>query len=44
VLDNNVRQTVTDLSFEKLPVDVTVALDVSASVTDPAGALRQPSH
>ncbi len=31
--DNGVVQEVTDASFEKLPIDVTVALDVSESVT-----------
>ena len=33
VLDNGVKQVVSDLSFGKLPIDVTVALDVSESVT-----------
>jgi VWFA-related protein len=33
VLDNGVPQQVTDLSYGKLPIDVTVALDVSYSVT-----------
>lgn len=33
VLDNGVRQRVTEVSYEKLPIDVTVALDVSYSVT-----------
>jgi VWFA-related protein len=32
VLDNGVRQAVADFSYEKLPIDVTVALDVSGSV------------
>jgi VWFA-related protein len=32
--DNGVLQTVTDISFEKLPIDVTIAFDVSLSVTD----------
>jgi VWFA-related protein len=46
VLDNGVPQEITDVSFEKLPIDVTVVLDVSASVTGPAldelrRALRQ---
>ena len=36
VLDNGVPQQVTDVSYEKLPIDVTVALDVSFSV---AGSL-----
>jgi len=31
--DNDVPQTVLDISYEKLPIDVTVALDVSQSVT-----------
>ena len=35
VVDNGVPQVVTDVSYEKLPIDVTVALDVSASVTGP---------
>jgi VWFA-related protein len=33
VLDNGVRQEISDLSYERLPIDVTVVLDVSASVT-----------
>lgn len=33
VRDNGVPQTVLDVSYEKLPIDVTVALDVSQSVT-----------
>jgi VWFA-related protein len=33
VLDNGVTQAVSEVSYEKLPIDVTVALDVSASVT-----------
>ena len=33
VLDNGVRQRVTEVSYERLPIDVTVALDVSYSVT-----------
>jgi VWFA-related protein len=32
LLDNGVRQEITDVSYEKLPIDVTVVLDVSASV------------
>jgi hypothetical protein len=32
--DNGVLQTITDISFEKLPIDVTIAFDVSLSVTD----------
>jgi VWFA-related protein len=35
VLDNGVPQQITDVSYEKLPIDVTVLLDVSASVTGP---------
>jgi VWFA-related protein len=31
-----VRQEITEISYEKLPIDVTVLLDVSASVTGPA--------
>ena len=33
LLDNGVRQEIFDLSYGKLPIDVTVALDVSYSVT-----------
>ena len=33
LLDNGVPQQISDLSFERLPIDVTVVLDVSASVT-----------
>jgi VWFA-related protein len=33
VLDNGVPQDVTEVSYEKLPIDVTVVLDISASVT-----------
>lgn len=33
VLDNGVRQELIDVSYDKLPIDVTVALDVSKSVT-----------
>jgi VWFA-related protein len=35
LLDNGVAQKITDVSYEKLPIDVTVLLDVSASVTGP---------
>ena len=35
LLDNGVPQEITDVSYEKLPIDVTVLLDVSASVTGP---------
>ena len=46
LLDNGVPQQIVDVSHEKLPIDVTVLLDVSASVTGPAldelrRALRQ---
>jgi VWFA-related protein len=33
VFDNGVAQEIAEVSYEKLPIDVTVALDVSASVT-----------
>jgi len=33
LLDNGVPQQITNLIYEKLPIDVTVVLDVSASVT-----------
>lgn len=33
LVDNGVAQDITDVSFGKLPIDVTVALDVSYSVT-----------
>jgi VWFA-related protein len=33
IVDNGVLQQVAGISYEKLPIDVTVALDVSASVT-----------
>jgi VWFA-related protein len=36
LLDNGVRQDITEISYEKLPIDVTVLLDVSASVTGSA--------
>jgi len=35
VLDNGVVQQVSDVSYEKLPIDLTVILDVSASVGGP---------
>ena len=46
LLDNGVAQDVTDIAYEKLPIDVTMLLDVSASVTGPVldelrRALRQ---
>lgn len=46
LLDNGVPQQITDVSYEKLPIDVTVLLDTSASVTGAAldrlrSALRQ---
>lgn len=33
LLDNGVRQTIANISFESLPIDVTVLFDISASVT-----------
>ena len=33
LLDNGVPQQISDLSYERLPIDVIVVLDVSASVT-----------
>jgi VWFA-related protein len=33
VLDNGVAQKITDVSYERLPIDVTIALDTSLSVT-----------
>jgi VWFA-related protein len=33
ILDNGVPQQITDVTYEKLPIDVTVLLDISASVT-----------
>src|SRR3954467_8661090 len=33
LLDNGVAQEISDLNYERLPIDVTVVLDVSASVT-----------
>jgi len=42
LLDNGVPQEITDVSYERLPIDVTVVLDVSASVTGPVlDQLRQ---
>jgi Ca-activated chloride channel family protein len=46
LLDNGVKQDVSDVTYEKLPIDVTFVLDVSASVTGAAldelrRALRQ---
>lgn len=35
LVDNGVPQEITGLSYEKLPIDVTLLLDVSASVTGP---------
>jgi VWFA-related protein len=35
LLDNGVPQQISDLTYERLPIDVTVVLDVSASVTGP---------
>jgi VWFA-related protein len=36
LLDNGVPQQISDVSYEKLPIDVTVLLDTSASVTGAA--------
>ena len=33
ILDNGVSQEISDVSYERLPIDVTLLLDVSASVT-----------
>lgn len=46
LLDNGVAQEITEISYEKLPIDVTLLLDTSASVTGAAldqlrNALRQ---
>ena len=42
LLDNGVPQQISDLNYERLPIDVTVVLDVSASVTGPVlDQLRQ---
>ncbi len=46
LLDNGVPQEISDLAYERLPIDVTLVLDVSASVTGPVleelgRALRQ---
>ena len=46
LLDNGVPQEITEIAYEKLPIDVTFLLDVSASVTGPVldelrRALRQ---
>ena len=42
ILDNGVRQDTADVSYEQLPIDVTIALDVSASVTGSVlGQLRR---
>lgn len=35
LLDNGVPQRVSDVSYGKVPIDITVALDVSASLTGP---------
>jgi len=35
VLDNGVKQDIADVTYGKLPIDITVALDVSYSVTGP---------
>ena len=45
LLDNGVPQPISDVSFEKLPVDVTIALDVSDSVSGPVvEQLRRAVH
>lgn len=36
ILDNGVPQEIAEVAYERLPVDVTMVLDVSASVTGPA--------
>jgi VWFA-related protein len=42
LLDNGVPQQISELNYERLPIDVTVLLDVSASVTGPVlDQLRQ---
>jgi hypothetical protein len=33
ILDNGVLQEITEITYERLPIDVTLLLDVSASVT-----------
>ena len=35
LLDNGVAQEISDVTYEKLPIDVTVVLDISSSVTGP---------
>jgi VWFA-related protein len=35
LLDNGVPQEISDVTYEKLPIDVTVVLDISSSVTGP---------
>jgi VWFA-related protein len=35
LLDNGVAQEISEISYEKLPIDVTIALDISASVSGP---------
>jgi VWFA-related protein len=45
LLDNGVPQQITEVAYEKLPIDVTVLLDVSASVTGPVlDDLRRALH
>jgi len=42
LVDNGVPQEISDITYERLPIDVTVVLDVSASVTGPVlDQLRQ---
>ena len=38
ILDNGVSQEISDVSYERLPIDVTLLLDVSASVRMGASA------
>ena len=40
LLDNGVAQEISDVTYEKLPIDVTVVLDVSSSVTGPTPISR----
>jgi Ca-activated chloride channel family protein len=45
LLDNGVPQEITEVAYEKLPIDVTLLLDVSASVTGPVlDELRRASR
>ena len=38
LLDNGVPQEITEVAYERLPIDVTFLLDVSASVTGPTSS------